>query len=392
MIQWRLDRKFEEDAEGKLSPPDRARYDELKERLAQFDSIKPDPLPTAMSVEDIGPEAPPTHLLDGGNWQRPAALVEPGFPEFLGAAAANVRLASVRRRESTTGRRAQLASWLTRADHPLTARVIVNRLWQQHFGWGIVATPNDFGSQGERPSHPELLDWLAMELVENGWSLKHIHRLMVTSSTYRMSSLVVSTDEAAIKALSVDRENKLLWRANRRRLEGEAIRDAILQVSGELNLQMHGPSVRPALPEGVSERYAWDADEDAAQCNRRSIYVLAQRNMRFPFFEVFDQPDLHQSCARRAVTVTAPQSLAMLNSELTLELARSWAERLLAKHAVQPAELIQEAYRSAFSREATEEEIELAKAFAAASGKFDFEPVVDFCHALFNSTEFITVD
>ena len=142
-----------------------------------------------MSVSDVGRTAPPTHLLEGGSWKRPEAEVTPGFPVFLGQPRQRRDpFKRIHRREPTTGRRTQLADWLTRPDHPLTARVIVNRLWQQHFGRGIVATPNDFGVQGERPTHPELLDWLAVELVENGWSLKHIHRLMVTSATYRTSS------------------------------------------------------------------------------------------------------------------------------------------------------------------------------------------------------------
>jgi hypothetical protein len=416
MVRQRLAWHFnEETAAKKLSEQDQAKYAELKKQLAEFESLKPAPLPMAMAVGDIGRVAPATHLLEGGNWKRPAEIVEPGFPEFLGAEPPEkVSLASI---ESTTGRRSQLAHWLTRRDHPLTARVIVNRLWQQHFGRGIVATPNDFGFQGERPTHPELLDWLAVELIENGWSLKHIHRLMVTSAAYQMSSLVNEADENVVRAREVDPDNRLLWRANRRRLEGEAIRDAMLQVSGELNLQMYGPSARPALPEGVSDRYAWEPDKGAAARNRRSVYVFVKRNMPYPLFEAFDQPDLHQSCARRAVTVTAPQSLAMLNSELTLDLAHRWAERLLAEHPVAPSELVRRAYRAAYSREPTAEETVLAELFLDEQSRLVAEEsprgnapdesdekadvlacglsvgvVADFCHALFNSNEFIAVD
>jgi hypothetical protein len=310
-------------------------------------------------------------------------------------------LASIHRSAPTTGRRTQLAHWLTRADHPLTARVIVNRLWQHHFGRGIVATPNDFGLQGERPTHPELLDWLSVELVENGWSLKHIHRLIVASKTYRLTSAIDPNDPNIKKAIELDRDNKLLWRANRRRLDGESIRDAMLQVAGELNFTMHGPSARPKLPAGIGERYAWEPDKEAAQRNRRSVYVFAKRNMRFPLFEAFDQPGLHQSCARRAVTVTAPQSLAMLNGELSLELARSWAKRLIADHGDTSAELICAAYRAAYNRPASVEETRLAKEFLSEQagldssdpdGELPVEAVAEFCHALFNSNEFITVD
>ena len=176
----------------------------------------------------------------------------------------------------------------------------------------------------------------------------------------------------------------------------------MLQVAGELNFTMHGPSARPKLPAGIGERYAWEPDKEAAQRNRRSVYVFAKRNMRFPLFEAFDQPDLHQSCARRAVTVTAPQSLAMLNSELSLELAQHWAERLIAEHGDEPSALIRAAYRAAYSREATDEEVELAEKFLAEQTTFgsreasrricSVDAVAEFCHALFNSNEFITVD
>jgi hypothetical protein len=419
MVNWRLERTISDEAiRNKLSPEDREKLARLQKRLAKFDVLKPKPLPTAMTVSDLGVEAPPTHLLEGGSWKRPEALVEPGFPEFLGATTPQkTALAYIHRKAPTTGRRTQLAYWLTRRDHPLTARVIVNRLWQHHFGRGIVESPNDFGSQGDPPTHPELLDWLAVELVDHGWSLKHIHRLMVTSSTYQLSSLVDASDAGAIAAAKLDADNKLWWRANRQRLEGEEIRDAMLQVAGDLNFKMHGPSTRPKLPDGVSARYAWKPNKDPVERNRRSIYVLAKRNMRFPLFEAFDQPDMHQSCPRRAVTVTAPQSLAMLNSQLTLELAHRWAERLVAEHGHDPDELVRAAYRAAYSRTAANEEIDLAKAFladdaalaaenpdatsspehspAAADESHDglnVDAVAEFCHALFNSNEFITVD
>jgi uncharacterized protein DUF1553/uncharacterized protein DUF1549 len=401
MLRWRLDRLFEEKSmTDKLSADEKAKFAELQKQLAEFDSLKPKQLPIAMAVGDVSRSAPPTHLLEGGSWKRPEAELTPGFPEVLGATAPETIPAKrIHSHEPTTGRRTQLADWLTRPDHPLTARVIVNRLWQQHFGRGIVATPSDFGVQGERPTNPELLDWLAVELVENDWSLKHIHRLIVTSAAYRTSSFVDPDDRQAALATQVDHDNKLLWKANRRRLEGEAIRDAMLQIAGQLNLEMHGPSAKPNLPAGVSDRYAWQPDKEPAQRNRRSVYVLAKRNLRYPLFEAFDQGDLHQSCPRRAVTVTAPQSLAMLNSELTLGLAHSWAERLLAEHGDSPHDLIQAAYLAAFSREPTKKELELSERFLAdesqsgnATDKLGVDEVAAFCHALFNSNEFITVD
>jgi hypothetical protein len=411
MVEQRLAWQYDEESTiGKLPSTERGKVRALQIQLAKLDVIKPAPIPKAMAVADVSRFAPVTHLLEGGSWKRPTVALEPGVPEFLGGDLAKNELSFS---GQTTGRRSQLARWLTRPDHPLTARVIVNRLWQQHFGRGIVSTSSDFGLQGERPTHPELLDWLAAEFVESGWSLKHIHRLIVTSAAYQRTSLVDHDEAEAMGAVEADPANRLLWRANRRRLEGEAIRDAMLRVSGELNLQMHGPSVRPALPAGVSERNAWKANEDIAQQNRRSVYVLAKRNLRYPLFEAFDHPDLLQSCARRAVTVTATQSLTMLNSELTIDLAHRWAERLVESHAGSLRELIDSAYQAAFCREATAEETALAEAFmldqsrlaeqvsrtgepaadtTMSDAAISIEAVADFCHALFNSNEFMTVD
>jgi hypothetical protein len=293
-----------------------------------------------------------------------------------------------------------LALWLARDDHPLTARVIVNRLWQHHFGRGIVATPNDFGAMGELPSHPELLDWLAVELVENDWSLKHIHRLMVTSATYCQASRIDADSPQAAHALRTDGENRWLWRAHRRRLEGEAIRDAMLHVSGELNTRMFGPSSRPPLPAGLSQRYAWEPDQQADRQGRRSVYVFVKRNMRFPLFDVFDLPDLHQSCATRTATVTAPQALLMLNSEFTEQIARRWARRLLAECGDDTTALVARAYREAFGRAAEQSETAAAveflsrqQALADNGSNLSAENAVsDFCQAMLNANEFVYVD
>jgi hypothetical protein len=305
----------------------------------------------------------------------------------------------------------------------------VNRLWQYHFGQGIVATPNDFGAAGEPPSHPELLDWLAVEFMDSGWSLKAMHRLMVTSATYRQSALVDAKKETHAKAIAADPGNKLLWHARRQRLTGEALRDAILQVSGDLDPRMYGPSVHPALPDGLGN-YAWKPDPKAEDRNRRSIYVVAKRNLRLPLLEAFDLPDMHNSCARRSSTTTAPQALLMLNSEFALDASRRWAGRLLAQApaaeaAIADQALIAAAYRQAYSRTPTPAELEIcskfiadqARALARQSGPFNPEPtatvpnketlpepvpksdspahsaaIVDFCHSLLNSNEFLYVD
>lgn len=404
-LAWRFN---PDSAVKKLPESDRDRYMELKEQLATFDHLKPDPLPVVMAISDVGPESPPTFLLAGGNWKSPEKPVPPGFPSLLGEARLELQATA-----QSTGRRAALARWLTRKDHPLTARVMVNRLWHHHFGRGIVPTPNDFGIMGAPPSHPGLLDWLAMELMENRWSLKHIHRLMVTSATYRQSSIVDPNDPHHAQALRVDGNNQWLWHARRRRLEGEAIRDAMLQISGQLNPAMFGPSSRPPLPNGVSKRYAWKPDPDLSNHRRRSIYVFVKRNMRFPLFDAFDLPDLHNSCGSRTTTTTAPQALLMLNSELTADVAQRWAERLVASCGDDTQRLVSQAYSAAFGRPATERELVMSGQFL--SGRFPTQSnpltkhderlpavkddgavredaVAEFCHALFNANEFLFVD
>jgi hypothetical protein len=384
-------------AAAKLPPADRKRYQELRRRL---DAVpRPPPLPRAMAVTDVGAVGPPTFRLVGGDWRKPAARVLPGFPAFLGKAKPDMKLPPGRQ---STGSRAALARWLTRADHPLTARVMVNRLWQHHFGVGIVATPNDFGAQGSAPTHPELLDWLAVELVEKGWSLKHLHRLMVTSASYCQDSAVDPRDANHARALRTDRGNALLWHARRRRLEGEPLRDALLSVSGELARRMYGPSARPRLPAKIS-KYAWKPDERPEDRHRRSIYVLVRRNLRYPLFDAFDQPDLHNSCGRRLTTTTAPQALLLLNGDFTLNRARRWAETLRGRHAENDLALVADAYRAAWGRPAGADEVRLGLRFLRAQAERQAarlgEPgaardaaLADFCHALLNTNEFLYLD
>jgi hypothetical protein len=302
----------------------------------------------------------------------------------------------------STGRRSALARWLARGDHPLTARVMVNRLWQHHFGVGIVATASDFGAQGSPPSHPELLDWLAVELVESGWDLKHLHRLMVTCSAYCQDSVIDAGNRWQARGLAVDRDNSLLWHANRRRLEGEALRDAMLALSGELNLRMFGPSARPSLPTNLS-RYAWTPDVRPADRQRRSIYVLAKRNLRYPLFDAFDLPDMHNSCSRRMTTTTAPQALLMLNSELTIRRARTWARQLQKRYPEDNDKLVAAACAGAWGRQPDAKEMSLALRFLERTERLHREEGLstaeastaaraDFCHALLNTNEFAYID
>ncbi len=408
---------MEKAALGKLSEADKKRYEELESQLAKFDSLKPAPLPTVRGVVDADRPPPPTFRLAAGSLKHPAEEVEPGFPVFLGAAVPEI--APPQGNPKSTGRRSALAAWLTRRDHPLTARIMVNRMWNYHFGQGIVPTPNDFGAAGEPPTNPELLDWLAVEFMDSGWSLKTMHRMMVTSAAYRQSALVDPRNEMHAKAAVADPSNKLLWHARRQRLTGEAIRDAVLQLAGDLDLRMYGPSAHPQLPDGLGN-YAWKPDPKSADRNRRSIYVIAKRNLRLPLLEAFDLPDMHNSCARRSTTTTAPQALLMLNSEFTLTAAERWAERLQAasKKSAESASddrpLITAAYRDAYARTPSDAELEVCEKFivrqavalsneTGASGKTPTadsvssdaghrSAVVDFCHAILNSNEFLYVD
>jgi Protein of unknown function (DUF1553)/Protein of unknown function (DUF1549) len=380
-------------AHNKLPAAVKRCYLEIQTDLAKFGPAPE--LPTAMTVLDIGREAPPTYRLIGGDWRKPARAVEPGFPAAFGDAVPNTRLQHGR---VSTGRRAALARWLTRPDHPLTARVIVNRLWQHHFGVGLVATASDFGAQGTPPTHPDLLDWLASELVSSGWNLKHLHRLMVLSATYRQDS----AGDAKNPGLAVDPDNRLLWRARRRRLEGEAIRDAMFALSGELTRTMFGPSARPKLPAAFGNK-GWKPDDDIRSRNRRSVYVFAKRNLRYPLFDAFDQPDLHNSCACRLRTTTAPQALLLLNGGLTIERACAWMESLRATHGADDSAVISAGYRAAWGRPASSGEIGLAKRFVArqamryqdggaALPEATRKALLDFCHAVLNTNEFVFLD
>jgi len=409
----------DDEAYKKLKGDAKKRYDELVVELSKFHATKPVPPPRAMAIRDIGPAAPPTHVLVAGNWNQPQDEVAPGFPEFLSLIQPRDETLS-RQQGPSTGRRATLAKWLSRPEHPLTPRVMVNRLWQYHFGYGIVGSPNDFGFQGDPPTHPELLDWLAVELVERGWSLKHLNYLMVTSAAYRQTSLVDPEEPAVQQAQKADPQNHLLWHARRRRLEGEAIRDNLLQLSGELNLRMYGPSARPALPAGVQGHADWKVDKNLSEQQRRSVYVFAKRNLRYPLFDAFDFPDMFNSCPTRSVTTTATQSLILLNGEDSLDRARKWTGRLLAEFGTDQERLLAAAYAEAFGREASRDELSAAADFvrsqaerlanapvedAERSAKLALPvpmpaqmvpsqaaALVDFCHALTNANEFLYVD
>ena len=373
-------------------------WDGLRKQMTALARTRPAAPDSAMALTDVGPTAPPTRLLKRGDWRHPSREVQPGFPSAL-----DEREAAVTPRETSTGRRSELARWLASADNTLAARVMVNRLWQGHFGRGLVATPSDFGAQGELPTHPELLDWLARTFIDRGWSLKDMHRLMVTSAAYRQASIAdcglriadSQTDpQSAIRdPQSEDPENRLLWRMNRRRLEGEALRDAMLSVAGRLNARAGGPSVYPELPaELAAGKGGWPTSADPAERDRRSVYVFAKRNMRYPLFGTFDAPDANETCARRFTTTTAPQALMLLNGKVTLDVARAFAGRVLAEAGTEPGRVAEHATRLAFGRAPDAEERETMRRFLERAGGVTPEAVTDLCHALLNVNEFLYVD
>ncbi|MDE2758106.1 MAG: DUF1549 and DUF1553 domain-containing protein, partial [Acidobacteriota bacterium] len=337
---------------NQLKDEEKKRWKELKSRLDKFSELHPGELPIGIGIADAGREAPRTFILSGGAYDAAGEEVEPGFPTLFDPGPA--KIVAPEGMEST-GRRTALANWIADPDNPLTARVMVNRIWHYHFGRGIVDTPSNLGLSGGLPSHPRLLDWLAAEFIRNNWSIKHLHRLILNSNTYQQASLYREA------AAGIDPENRLLWRFPRQRLEGEIIRDAALAVSGLLNPEMGGPSVFPPIPPGMKAN--WKTTESPAERNRRSLYVFIRRNTRYPMFETFDLPDTHESCPRRDVTTSPLQALTLLNSEVVLEWAQGFAGRLLFSAGLDPAAQVDRAYRLAYSRHPTSEEKEAALDF-----------------------------
>lgn len=300
--------------------------------------------------------------------------------------------------------RLAFANWLFRDDNPLTARVIANRLWQHHFGKSLAENPNDFGVIAGGPLNPELLDWLAVELREGGWSMKRIHRSIVLSATYRQSSYVQSGDEMASETfernIARDPDLELLSRFPRRRLEGEIIRDSLLAVSGGLDLAYGGPSVMPDLPPELIDtllKKQWEASEFAGDHWRRSIYVFARRNLRYPVFEAFDRPDAGASCGRRDTSTTAIQSLLMLNSDLSFVAAEKLRDRLLCDSQSVPDDAkasawVERLFLVALSRQPSPQELNRFTEFLVSQGTDPSESLFTVCLAVINSNEFLYID
>jgi hypothetical protein len=326
----------------------------------------PAPLPALYSVADNHEKTSPIHVLARGDYankgaavgMRPLGVLLPeGLPELPLA---------------TEKPRAKLADWILTAENPLTARVIVNRVWHSHFGRGIVATPNDFGRMGQRPTHPELLDYLANQFVEGGWTFKKLHREILLSKVYQQGSANPLMEKAA---LAKDPDNKLLWKFTRRRLEAEELRDATLAVAGRLNTKAGGPSVIvPVDQELIGLLYKpsqWAIAKDATEHDRRSVYLFQKRNLRLPYMEVFDAPDTLISCPKRESSTHAPQALELLNGSFSNQMAVALAGRL-EKEAKTPAARIDLAYRLAAGRLPTPKERAIAQQYLAAGSTREF--------------------
>ncbi len=409
---------WEEVAAAVAADPDpavHARRESLKRAIYEIERTLPRPPAHAMALVDRKSHASDTFVLRRGDYQNHGPKVAPRPPGVILASQPSgaFTVSSIVPTGEKTGRRSALARWLARPDNPLTARVIVNRLWQHHFGRGLVATASDFGVRGESPTHPELLDWLANELTSQGWRLKPMHRLMVTSSAYRQSSRPDPRQAAD------DPDNELLSRMNRRRLDAEGIRDAMLAVSGELNPRMGGPGILAPLEKEVKDLIfteaevvdLWPEDPDPAEHLRRSLYLFRKRNVRYPLLDAFDSPDTQSACPRRETSTHSLQALVLLNGEFAGGRARALASRVVREAGADVDARIRRAYRLTLARDPKPAEVERSRAFVKAqadrirkltregqSSTVDIPDEAaesaawgDFALALLNSNEFLYV-
>ncbi|HLW66844.1 MAG TPA: DUF1549 and DUF1553 domain-containing protein [Gemmataceae bacterium] len=346
---------------------------------------------TALAIQEDIAKPKSTNVLNRGQASMPGAEVRPGFLPVLCRSNETAVPKSIKPiGDKSLGRRKVLAEWIAGKHNPLTARVIVNRLWQHHFGKGLVVTPNDFGRNGSAPSHPELLDWLALELIEQGWSLKYVHKLILLSSVYQQSSS--NSSPQASEASLRDADNSLLWRQNLRRLEAEAIRDSVLAVNGRLNSKMFGRGIFPTLPQEVLNTQSrpgngWENSTAPVEQSRRSVYIFVKRTLGVPLLETFDFANPDKSIAARANTTIAPQALILLNSQFMDDQANAFAERLKRECGEDPAKQIERAFRLALGRTPTTKESEIAKAYLQRS-----QSLPALCKMILNLNEFVYVD
>ncbi len=396
---------WEEVAEAvRANPADHARREALKRQIYEHERTLPRPPAHAMALVDEKAKVDPVFVLRRGDFRNRGPLVSPRPPGVILASQRTPSFSddAIRPRNDKTGRRSALAAWMARPDNPLTPRVIVNRLWQHHFGRGIVATPSDFGVRGEAPSHPELLDWLAAELVDQGWRLKPLHRLMVLSAAYRQAS------EPTTSLAADDPDNAFLSHMNRRRLDAEGIRDAMLLVSGGLNSRMGGPGVIAPLEKEIKDLIfteqevvdLWPVDPNPVEHARRSIYLFRKRNVRYPLLDAFDAPDTQTACPRRETSTHALQALTLINGEFALERARELAVLVLSQSSGRD-DRITALYQHVLARSPDQSERGRARDFLTRQSELlsregsaataESSAWADFATALLNCNEFLYI-
>jgi hypothetical protein len=340
---------------------ERKRYTELKQAVDSYlEGKRFESVAVTVKNPDGNKEIPATHVLLVGDVFNPGERVQPGFLSAVDPWSADLVEEVRESASSSRGRRRILADWIASPENPVTTRVFVNRIWHYHMGQGLVATPNEFGTNGSGPSHPELLDFLAHWFMDHGWSLKPLHRLLVLSHTYRLST----THLEATACAQVDPDNRLLWRSNFRRLEAETIRDAMLAASGSLNLEQGGPGYYETLPDEMTRSvfmFTWKPSAEA-QRFRRTIYMFQRRNFILPMMEVFDSADMTESCEQRKTSVTASQALSLFNSKFAYMTSRLFAERILREAGEKQVEYL---FQVAFSSPPEQDELDACLRFLA---------------------------
>ncbi len=383
LLRKRLDREI-------ISPEQFRKYERARNQLKQLRDNPPDRY-RVLCVREHGEVVPATHVLVRGNPGVPGRRVEPGFVSVLSPPRPDIQPLE---RSHSSGRRLALARWITDRRHPLTARVMANRIWQHHFGRGIVRTSNDFGFQGSPPTHPRLLDYLAAELVDSGWSIKHLHRLIMNSSAYRMSSRLDT------RAFQQDPLNDLFWRFEMRRLTAEEVRDSILAVSGRLNRErMYGPSVFAPLSKEVLSGQSmpgngWGKSSETEQ-RRRSIYIHVKRSLQVPLLASFDAADTDFSCPVRFNTTQPTQALGLMNSEFIHREARAFAQVVRQQHP-SLADQVEDVLRRVTQRPPTADEVargmRLIEQWQTEDGVDRVQAMAYFCLLAFNLNEFMFVE
>jgi Protein of unknown function (DUF1553)/Protein of unknown function (DUF1549)/Planctomycete cytochrome C len=400
-----------------ISPADKAEKQRILGLIEAMEKQRPAPIPLAMAVTDgdyrftpDGPgdepapgkgkkheaiegsylhtgegryQVPPSYFLVRGDVNGHGHATQPGFIKVITRGDPPAELPPAT--PHTSGRRLALAEWLISRENPLTARVIVNRIWHHHFGPGIVATLDNFGKNGEAPVNPELLDWLAVEFMDRGWSVKQLHRLIMTSDTYKMASEFQDSETLAAN-IAKDPDNRLEWRRRVQRMDAEIIRDSILAVSGTLNPEIGGRPVFPVLAPEILKQISsgiWKQKEEGPEVWRRSVYIYRKRTLPFPFMDAFDLPNQSISCGARNVTTVPTQALTLMNDDFTLGQSKLFANRLEEAAPGDKAKQIALAYSIALSRAPNAEERRLAEDFLAS------RTLADFTSVIFNLNEFL---